>query len=330
MEANVTGTCILNATSIRKIEDGPYGGTSLDVGSKPLGQIITMPFSGGGQVWGGVRLNDCSVAQVAFALLESRLWLPGDRHSHGLSVTTISDIGKMGYYHLDINGPRPRGPFDKIAGSPTATYPCLWNHDAESETRLVCHPDSQLIVRSGLEEKAATVWATASHSHLNRDFRFNSQCLAVAYTTSKSIGGRAWPNVYFDDTRFDYVLTAWSNSTLGLLSFWWHANRQQDGRGVTSIRSAETLPVLDFRTLTTEQLAKAEEIFEEFRDKELMPAYLADADSNRALLDRRVICDLLGFDESIYQGVRRLAQKWCAEPSVHGGKARPKNAHFAI
>ena len=59
-----------------------------------------------------------------------------------------------------------------------------------------------------------------------------------------------------------------------------------------------------------------------------MPAYLADADPNRALLDRRVVCDLLGFDEDIYRGVRRLAQKWCAEPSVHGGKARPKSAKY--
>ena len=43
-------------------------------------------------------------------------------------------------------------------------------------------------------------------------------------------------------------------------------------------------------------------IFEEFRDNDLRPAYLADADPNRALLDRRVICDLLGFDEEIYLG----------------------------
>ena len=49
---------------------------------------------------------------------------------------------------------------------------------------------------------------------------------------------------------------------------------------------------------------------------------------NLALLDRRVICDLLGFDDDIYHGVRRLAQKWCAEPSVHGGKARPKDAKY--
>ena len=62
----------------------------------------------------------------------------------------------------------------------------------------------------------------------------------------------------------------------------------------------------------------AEEIFEQFRNKELKPAYLADADPNRALLDQRVVCDLLGFDAEVYTGVRRLAAKWCAEPSVHG------------
>ena len=83
--------------------------------------------------------------------------------------------------------------------------------------------------------------------------------------------------------------------------------------------------MLDFRVLSDGQLATSEAIFDEFRDKELLPAYLADADPNRALLDRRVVCDLLGFDEAIYRAVRRLAAKWCAEPSVHGGKSRPKN-----
>ena len=90
-----------------------------------------------------------------------------------------------------------------------------------------------------------------------------------------------------------------------------------------TIRSAESLPLmclLDFRTLTDEQLSTAESIFDEFRDKDLKPAYLADVDPNRALLDRRVICDLLGFDENVYEAVRRLSAKWCAEPSVHGGK----------
>ena len=95
-----------------------------------------------------------------------------------------------------------------------------------------------------------------------------------------------------------------------------------------TINGIESLPVLDFRALSDEQLTEAEAIFEEFRDKEFKPAYLADADPNRALLDRRVVCGLLGFDEDVYQGVRRLAAKWCAEPSVHGGKPRPTGSDF--
>ena len=97
-----------------------------------------------------------------------------------------------------------------------------------------------------------------------------------------------------------------------------------------AIRSADSLPVLDFRVLSQDQLLKAEAIFDEFRDKKLKPAYLADADPHRALLDRRVVCDLLGFDEDVYAAVRRLAAKWCAEPSVHGGKARPKDAKLTF
>ena len=88
--------------------------------------------------------------------------------------------------------------------------------------------------------------------------------------------------------------------------------------------------MLNFRALNTMQLRKAEQIFNQFRNKELKPAYLADADPNRAHLDRRVICDLLGFDRDTYAAVRRLAAKWCAEPSVHGGKARPKGAKLVV
>ena len=34
----------------------------------------------------------------------------------------------------------------------------------------------------------------------------------------------------------------------------------------------------------------------------------------------------LGFDDGVYRAVRLVAAKWCAEPSVHGGKARPPGA----
>ncbi len=323
----------LGGSQVRRIEDGPYGGTPIMIGGELAGNMITAPRA---PVWRAVRVSDYSVAQTAHALTQSKLWPPGYAVPVELKTALLAEVGTLGLVHRDITGPAPkpglppRGPFDKVDPSPTATYPALWNHDAPSEIRMVCVPDSQLQVRQGMEKKAAVVWATASRAHQNLDFRFNSQPLTVAFTEQASIGGRAWPNVIFDARRFDYAFTAWSNSTLGQLCFWWHSNRQVSGRGIVTIRAAEFLPVLDLRCLTDEQLLIAETIFDEFRDKDLMPAYLADADPNRALLDRRVICDLLGFDEEIYQAVRRLSAKWCAEPSVHGGKKRPEGVRLVV
>ena len=103
---------------------------------------------------------------------------------------------------------------------------------------------------------------------------------------------------------FEYALARFgATATLGLLSHIggmlkpsteWSRNHKP----VSSRLAKPSLPVLDFRALSDDQLLMAELIFDEFRDKELQPAYLADADPNRALLDRRVIRDLLNFDET--------------------------------
>ncbi len=256
--------------------------------------------------------------------------MPGQPNPIELPVTKLDSIGRLGLLSRDITGPAPRGPFTKIAPSPTATYPALWNHNAKKETKIICEPDAQLQVKQGLEEKAAEVWKTASRVHLNSEYTLGSQPLCVAFTEQETIGGHVWPNVILNDKRFDYAFTVWGNSTLGMLLYWWHSNRQQSSKIRMSIRSAESLPILDIHTLTNEQLITAQTIFKKFRNKDLQPAYLSDTDPNRALLDRHVIYDLLGFDKSTYQAVRRLCAKWCAEPSVHGGKKRPPKARLVM
>ncbi len=220
---------IIDGDPVRQIEDGPYGGTSLLMGDKSIGETVTAPCLPDGESWSAVRLSDYALAQTAYALSKSTIWLPGRPDGVGLRVASLGEVSGLGLYHLDISGPPPRAPFAKTAPSDTATYPCLWSHNASQETRLVCVPDSQLQVRQGLEKKAAMAWSTASRTHINRDFRFNSQPLAAAFTELASIGGRAWPNVILKDKRLDYAFVLWANSTLGLLSFWWHSNAKSLG-----------------------------------------------------------------------------------------------------
>ncbi len=328
--ANLLARGLIEADEVRSIEDGPYGGSPLTEGDTTAGEVLSAPSDSDGHVWGAVRVSDYSVAQTAAALSKSKLWLPGTSNALDLPTIPLGEIATLGLVHRDITGPAPRGPFDKTTPSPTATYPALWNHNAKNETRIVCQPDSQLRVRRKMEKKANAVWATASRAHLNLDFTFGSQPLAVAFTESKSLGGSVWSDMAFSDARLDYAFAVWGNSTLGLLSWWWRSNRQQSSKARLTIRMAESLPVLDLRKLTQDQLTAAESIFDDFRDKDLLPAYLADADPNRALLDRRVICDLLGFDQDTYNAVRRLSAKWSAEPSVHGGKRRPPGVGLVV
>ena len=321
---------IQTSSETRKLEDGPYGGVSVYCGDIPVGEVLDCPLGEYESGWGAARISDASLAQVAHSLSAGKLWLPAQQEVLELPISLLKEIGQLGLHDSMFTMTTHKGPFTKVPPSLTATYPYLNNHDAKKENHLICIPDSQLRARPGMGSRADELWVTASRTHINRDFTFGSQALAVAFTEQESLGGRVWPNIAFNDKKFDYAFAVWGNSTLGLLSYWWFSTRQQSSKATITRLVIPLLPVLDFRTLTDEQLARAEQIFEEFRDKELMPAYLADADPNRALLDRRVVCDLLGFDESVYAGVRRLAAKWCAEPSVHGGKARPRTARLVV
>ena len=330
VEASSISKSILTEKAVRRLEDGPYGGIPIYSGDSLAGEVLEAPTAEHERGWGAARILDASVAQAAHLLSVGELWLPAEHDSLDLPMVQLSQVGQRGLDSQLLVSPAHKGPFTRAPFSATSTYPSLWNHSAKRETKIVCVPDSQLLVRPGMETKAVDVWRTASRTHLNRDFRFNSQPMAAILTEQKSLGGVAWPNVGFSGARFEYAFTLWENCTLGLVLFWWHSNRPQSGRGRITIHAAESLPVLDFRALSDEQLAIAEEIFEDFRDRELKPAYLADADPNRALLDRRVVCDLLGFEEATYEAVRRLSAKWCAEPSVHGGKKRPRGATFVM
>ena len=329
-EAAEVADAILSGGETRRLEDGPYGAIPIYCGDAPAGEILDAPIAEYDGGWSAALIADAAVAQTANSLANGRLWLPAEPSPLELPMTRLGEIGRLGVHDSMLTMATHNGPFVKEPPSPTSTYPSLYNHDARRETRLTCEPDSQLRVKPGMESRAAELWATAGRAHINRDFRLNSQPLAVAFTERVSIGGRVWPNIAFDDPRYDYAFSVWGNSTLGLLSYWWNSSRQQTGRGIMTRLLIPFLPVLDFRALTSDQLNTAQAIFNEFRDQELQPAHLADVDPNRALLDRRVICDLLGLDESAYQAVRRLAAKWCAEPSVHGGKRRPRNATLVV
>jgi hypothetical protein len=216
----------LAAGGIRRLEDGPFGGTRILLGCSLQGEAVDCPLPAEA-AWQMVGIKDVTVGQTAHQLARGRLWIEGMAgDAIDIPITTISKlIRRIGHHHLDICGAQvksdgfPQGPFEHIGGVPAgAGYPCLWNHDTRRERRLIVEPDSHCRVRSlggvtppELLGRAAARWDAASRAHYNLDLQFNSQSIIVAITTSPSIGGRAWPTIVLADQAHDFAFSLWTN-----------------------------------------------------------------------------------------------------------------------
>ena len=125
--ASSLGGEFIGGKPVRRIEDGPYGGTALMIGDELTGEMITAPCQSDGESWGAVRLADHSLAQVAYALSQSELWLPGTPSAIPVRTALLGKLGEHGFHDLDITGLQavgpPQGPFSKTAPSPYGDLP---------------------------------------------------------------------------------------------------------------------------------------------------------------------------------------------------------------
>jgi hypothetical protein len=136
---------------LRRLEDGPVGGTPIFFGKDVIGQALDAPVprSGG---WNLARIQDIALAQAAYQLAgESCVWLPTMSKSaaHAVPMADVGKIGEIGPYHMDVNADTSsggiRGPFEIIPLKPgsSPTYPVLWSHNAERERTMMFEPDKE-------------------------------------------------------------------------------------------------------------------------------------------------------------------------------------------
>jgi hypothetical protein len=329
----------LQGGKLRRLEDGPLGGSLLHFGDDVIGYAMDAPLPKEGP-WNLARIKDGALAQVAYQMVnEGIIWLPGTTEENAVpvSIVPLAKIGKVGPLHLDIyyddSKGGIRGPFqiEAVRTKTASTYPVLWAHEAKRERCMEFEADSEGIIRQGkdsdedkfVQEKAGRIWAISSHCHINKDFQFNSQSTAMQFTKNKTIGGHAWPSIKLDNVEQEKALVLWGNSSLGLLLHWWHANKQQSGRGRTVVSAVGSLPVLDVTKLSKATLAKAVAIFDDMKHKELKPMNEIAQDAVRAEIDARLATEVLGFPPELVAPDGPLAllrQKLALEPSITGSK----------
>jgi hypothetical protein len=174
-----------------------------------------------------------------------------------------------------------------------------------------------------LDQKVSNVWETASHCHFNQNFQFNSQATGMQFTARRTIGGRAWLSIKLASVKQEKTLVLWGNTSLGLLLHWWHANKQQRGRGNVGKEALQSLPVLNIMALSSKQLEAAVKLFDAMSGKELLPFHEIDHDPVRLELDERFAREVLGLPKSFYAvggPLELLRMKLAQEPSIRGSK----------
>ena len=328
---------LISKKKLRRLEDGPTGGSIIKFGNEVAGYAIDAPLPTNGG-WRVVRIADLSLAQSAYQLSDNHLvWLPTQSEALEIPISQVSLIGEIGPIGRDINGTNPdgsiRGPFElrELQGDLFPTYPVLWAHNAKRETTMCFKADYEGIPRQSnsdqeqilVSKRVKDVFDTATHCHHNVDFRFNSQATSMQYTTRKTIGGRAWISIRLPSESHEKVLVLWANSTLGLLSYWWHASKQDSGRGSIAKSSLATLPILDITALPEESIKRGGGVFDDLKHLPLKPLHELHIDKNRKLLDRRFYGEVLGLPAALLADggpLDILRNKLSQEPSIRGSK----------
>ena len=305
---------------IRRLEDPPIGGDSIKVGNE-VGQALDCPLQ---EIWTATRTRDLSLIQSAYHLANGKLWLVTQREFLEVPMISVDYIATMGFNHRTIRDPS-WGAFEMEDGcSDTDMYPGLGHLDSDNQRAMVVEADCHGIIRSGRYEKAQEILERSSRIHHNASLQFNANSLAVLFTEQVSLGIGTLPNVVFDNPLSEYVWTLWGNSTLGLLCYWVHCNKRQQGRGLMFTEALRSMPTLDVRQLDETALQNAQSIFEEMKHKKMLPFNQMDEDEVRWELDRLLLSKVLGFGEDthpeVHEGVRILRERLSKEPSIDGGK----------
>ena len=281
------------------------------------------------QRWTTVRVSNVGLVDRAKKLASGQLILPQRAEPILIPMTRAGRLGEVGPVDRDIIA-RPTSPFVKRDGHDSnSEYPMLWNHTKRPQKgqplnpqdKMLTDPDSYAEVTTGYEKAAQAMWDThATHLHINRDFQFNANPTAAAFTQRASLGGRAWPTLKARSPDCEKTLCVWFNSTLGLICYWMESNRNQDGRGGFTVTAIPDIPVLDTSKLSAKQLKAAVDIFDTLQSQILLPANQAWEDPVRQKLDERLLKDVLRLDGTAVGELDILRRQWCSEPTVTSTK----------
>ena len=299
----------VNTTQPARIEDS--GTALLEVDGEHVGEVFSIPESRlKGEQWAGVQFARADVVRSALRLLgDGEVWVPGQSKVGKVPMCRLDEIGEI--------GPDRRRLVDGFEQTASVTaYPMVKGHDTNERTTLVCHPDhylSPLTKPKGGQRPGygQHLWQQSSRFLVSERLWLET-ARVVAMRSEERVLSNVWWPIQVEDTSIEKAITAWMNSSLGILTLL--AQRTSTRGGWVAMKKADLqdLPILDPRHLTDAQLKGLSDLFDELVDGEFerLPG-MADCPARTALDDG--VSEILGLPD--LRGLRVLL---ASEPVVCG------------
>ena len=322
LSAQILARKIREQALTRKQEDAPHGGDELVIGTDVVGYAMDCPIDA--NEWAVSRVRAFSLMQMAYHLRHGRLHFPRLLACLSLPMCQIQDVAELNVSEPCIkNERRGDGAFQVREGISDAyeTHPTLWKVHAQTQRAMQTSVNAYARIITGKENQARGILERSSRTHYHRLLCFNANSQLASFTEHPSIGASSLHNVRLNEQKHEAAWTLWTNSTFGLLCHWMHASKQAPGRGKLTWTTRWTVPTLDVRQLTDEQLAAAERIFAELKSYRMLPYNECRDDEWRHVLDARLLAEVLGItDEETHRAMQNLREMLCDEPTIAGTK----------
>ena len=275
-DAYLTAQAIADAR-VRGYESHDITTSLIRVSGQEAGEITGLPAAASYDRWYGGQFSRGDALRGALTLINGNcVSIPGTPTRRRAPLTRtipsapvpLCPLGDLG----DI-GPDRRDLWDGFESLETATlYPMVENHDTEYRKGLVAEINKYLRPlenpRPGRRLKpAAELWGMAGQLLIAERLWLNTTRVVAMCANTPVLSNVWWPFKTYDPD-WDKPLALWLNSSLGILALL--AVRTSTRGGWVALKKSElaSLPVLDPRALTPEQLQALSNLFDEMAETE--------------------------------------------------------------
>ena len=283
---------IENTPKVATIEGA--GITSVRSSDGKLAEMLSTPAAISEEIWHGALISQAELLRTCWNLQHGVLRVPGNDTEFTLPTCWLRQLGGLGYDRRDIHDAF------EVSYDDWSPYPAFWGHDAKAVISIAQSSNARLLARTapakGRKLKSASAVYTGAGRILlvERLWPITQSVLAVGFE-EKVLGNTWWA---FNDSQFDEpqrkTLLLWLNSTLSLLFYYGRRTVTRNAWMQMKKPAWESMPVLDVRSLTQEQLTTLANAYDAVASKSLAPLAQLDDDPVRISIDE-ALCTVLGL-----------------------------------